>query len=55
MPCININTVMLRQEVINETGGFRRKIMDRENFEFIYRIISRGYRVQNLREILYYE
>ena len=55
MPCMNINTVMLRSEVINETGGFRRKLMDREDFEFIYRLISRGYRVQNLREVLYDE
>jgi glycosyltransferase involved in cell wall biosynthesis len=55
MPCININTVMLRSQVINETGGFSRKITKREDFEFIYRIISRGYRVQNLREVLYNE
>ncbi|MDP4090498.1 MAG: glycosyltransferase, partial [Bacillota bacterium] len=55
IPCININTVMLRSEVINETGGFNRKIMGREAFEFIYRLLSRGYRVQNLREVLYDE
>lgn len=55
MPCMNINTVMLRSGIINETGGLNRKILDRESFEFIYRILNRGHRVQNLKEVLYYE
>lgn len=55
MPCVNLNTVMLRTDVINETGGLNRSILGRESFEFIYRLLNNGYRVQNLREVLYYE
>jgi glycosyltransferase involved in cell wall biosynthesis len=55
MPCVNLDTVMLRANVINETGGLNRSILGRESFEFIYRLLNNGYRVQNLREVLYYE
>jgi glycosyltransferase involved in cell wall biosynthesis len=55
MPCINVNTIMLKTDVINETGGLNRKILGKEHFEFIYRLLNRGYRVQNLRDMLYYE
>jgi glycosyltransferase involved in cell wall biosynthesis len=55
MPCMNINTVMLRAYVINETGGLNRSLLGRESFEFIYRLLNNGYKVQNLREVLYYE
>jgi glycosyltransferase involved in cell wall biosynthesis len=55
MPCININTTLLRASVINETGGLNRRILGRESFEFIYRLLNNGYRVQNLKEVLYCE
>ncbi|GIM27689.1 hypothetical protein CPJCM30710_03550 [Clostridium polyendosporum] len=55
MPCVNINTIMLRTRIINETGGLNRKILGRESFEFIYRLLNKGHRVQNLREVLYDE
>ncbi len=55
VPCINFSTTMVRTNVINETGGLSRSIIGREEFEFIYRLIDKGYRLNNLEDILYYE
>lgn len=55
MPCVNIYTVMLRADVINSNGGFNESLPGREAFEYISRLLSDNYKVQNLKEVLYYE
>lgn len=55
MPAVNINTIMLRSDVIDKTAGLNGLMQGAEDFEFIYRLLNNGYRVQNLKEILYYE
>ena len=54
MPCIDINTVMLRTDIINMTGGFNQRTSGREDFEFIHMLIEESSKVQNLQEALYY-
>lgn len=53
MPCVNINTIMMRYDVINKTAGLNTKIQGAEDFEFICRLLNNGYRIQNLKEVLY--
>ncbi len=55
MPCVNIHTVMMRYDVIHKTAGLNGIIQGAEDFEFIYRLLNNGYRVQNLKDILYHE
>ena len=54
-PCVNLNTLMLRSDLINVTGGMNQNISGREDFEFILRLVEDNHRVHNIREILYYE
>lgn len=53
--CVNIETIMLRSSVISETAGMNRKTAGKEDFDFVYRLINKGHKVQNLREVLYFE
>jgi glycosyltransferase involved in cell wall biosynthesis len=55
MHCVNIHTLMVRYDVIHKTAGLNKSIQGAEDFEFIYRLLNNGYRVQNLRDILYFE
>lgn len=53
--CININTLMVRYDIIHKTAGFNNSIQGAADFEFIYRLLNHGYRIQNLKEVLYFE
>jgi glycosyltransferase involved in cell wall biosynthesis len=53
--CLNIHTLMVRYELIHKTAGFNNLIQGAEDFEFIYRLLTNGYKIQNLRDILYFE
>lgn len=53
--CVNINTLLIRYDVIHKTAGFNNSIQGAWDFEFIYRLLNNGYRIQNLREVLYLE
>ncbi|MBU5675155.1 glycosyltransferase [Alkaliphilus sp. MSJ-5] len=53
--CVNINTIMIRSCVIDEIIGLSKKIDGREDFEFIYRLLYEGYKIENLNDVLYYE
>jgi glycosyltransferase involved in cell wall biosynthesis len=53
--CVNINTLMVRYEHIHKTAGFNNLIQGAADFEFIYRLLNNGYKVQNLRDVLYFE
>lgn len=53
--CVNIHTLMVRHEIIHKTAGLNNSIQGAEDFEFIYRLLNNGYRVQNLRDVLYFE
>lgn len=55
MPCVNINTLMVRYEIIHKTAGFNNSLQGAWDFEFIYRLLNNGYRVQNLKDVLYLE
>lgn len=55
MPCVYFNTIMFRTEIINKTAGLKPSIQGGEDFEFIYRLLNSGYRIQNLKDILYKE
>lgn len=55
MHCVNIFTLMMKYEVIHKTAGLSNLIQGAEDFEFIYRLLNNGYRVQNLKDILYFE
>lgn len=55
MHCVNINTLMVRYDVIHKTAGFNNSIQGASDFEFIYRLLNNGYRIQNLRDVLYLE
>lgn len=55
MHCLNINTLMVRYDVIHKTAGFNNSIQGASDFEFIYRLLNNGYRVQNLKDVLYME
>lgn len=54
-PCVNLNTILLRTDIINKTGGLNQSIPGREQFVFIENLIRSNEQVQNLRDILYYE
>lgn len=53
--CVNINTIMMKSYIIDENAGLSRKTEGNEDFEFIYRLLYNGYKVENLPGILYYE
>lgn len=53
--CVNINTFMVRYDVIHKTAGFNNTIQGAADFEFVYRLLNHGYRIQNLKEVLYFE
>ncbi|KZL90331.1 glycosyltransferase family 2 protein [Clostridium magnum] len=53
--CVNINTLMVRYEQIHKTAGFNNLMQGAWDFEFIYRLLNNGYKVQNLRDVLYFE
>lgn len=53
--CVNINTLMVRYEHIHKTAGFNNLMQGAADFEFIYRLLNNGYKVQNLRDVLYSE
>lgn len=53
--CVNINTLMIRSDIINKTAGLNQNIPNREAFAFIEGLIRSGNKVQNLKEVLYYE
>jgi len=53
--CVNINTLMVRYDQIHKTAGFNNLMQGAWDFEFIYRLLNNGYKVQNLREILYFQ
>jgi len=53
--CVHLDTLMVRTDVINKTGGLSENIVAKEDFEFINRLVSKGFNIQNLKEILYYE
>ncbi len=53
--CVNINTIMMKSCIIDETMGLRRTNKGQEDFEFIYRLLYEGYKVENLTKVLYYE
>lgn len=53
MPCMNFNTLLLRSEIIDKTGGMNKRIDGAEDFEFIFNLLHNGYRVENLPDILY--
>lgn len=55
LSCININTLMVRYEHIHRTAGFSNLMQGAADFEFIYRLLNNGYKVQNLRDVLYFE
>lgn len=55
MPCVNVHTLMVRYEVIHKTAGLNNSIQGASDFEFIYRLLNNGYRVQNLKDVLYFE
>ena len=55
MNCVNIHTIMLRYDVIHKTAGLNNSIQGAADFEFIYRLLNNGYKVQNLKEVLYFE
>ncbi len=55
MPCINFNTILLRSEIIDKTGGMNKNIDGAEDFEFVFNLLHSGYRVQNLSDILYFQ
>lgn len=55
MPCMNFNTLLLRSEIIDKTGGINKRIDGAEDFEFIFNLLHNGYRVENLSDILYYQ
>jgi glycosyltransferase involved in cell wall biosynthesis len=54
-PCVNMNTVMLRADIINMTAGMNQSMSGREDFEFMQRLIRTNNQVQNIRDVLYYE
>lgn len=53
--CVNINTLMVRYEHIHKSAGFNNLMQGAADFEFIYRLLNNGYKVQNLRDVLYSE
>lgn len=53
--CVNLNTLMVRYEVINKTAGLSQAIPHREDFSFVDGLIKSGKKIQNLKEVLYYE
>lgn len=55
MPCVNFNTLLIRSDIIDKTGGINKRIDGAEDFEFIFNLLHNGYRVENLSDILYYE
>lgn len=55
MPCMNFNTILLRSEIIDKTGGLNKRIDGVEDFEFIFNLLHNGYSVENLSDILYYQ
>ena len=54
-PSVNIDTLMLRAKVIDRTAGINPYWGDKGNFEFFYKLIYEGYKIQNLKNILYEE
>ena len=52
---VNINTIMMKGYIINETMGLSRKNKDEIDFEFIYRLLYQGYKIENLKDVLYHE
>jgi glycosyltransferase involved in cell wall biosynthesis len=55
MPCVNVHTLLVRYEIIHKTAGLNNSIQGASDFEFIYRLLNNGYRVQNLKDVLYFE
>jgi glycosyltransferase involved in cell wall biosynthesis len=53
--CVNVNTLMVRYELIHKTAGFNNILQGAADFEFIYRLLTNGYKIQNLRDVLYLE
>jgi len=53
--CVNINTIMMKSYVIDETMGLSKKNKGQEDFEFMYRLLYDGYKIENLKTVLYYE
>ena len=53
--CVHLDTLMVRTDIINKTGGLSENIVGREDFEFVNRLVGKGYKVQNLKDLLYYE
>lgn len=52
--CMDINTIMIKSNIIDEVAGLNKKLKGREDFEFIYRLIYNGYKINNLDRKLYY-
>lgn len=55
MGCVNIHTIMVRYDVIHKTAGLNNSMQGATDLEFIYRLLNNGYKVQNLKEMLYSE
>jgi len=53
--CVNINTIMIDAHIIDEALGLGKENEGNEDFEFIYRLLYNGYKIENLQEVLYYE
>jgi L-malate glycosyltransferase len=52
--CVCHGTLLVRGTVIDKIGGLTRKINGAEDYEFIAKCLENGYKVENLREELYY-
>lgn len=52
--CISHGTILFRGALFDELGGPTRKLDGAEDYEMIAKCINAGYKVTNLREVLYY-
>lgn len=51
----NLNTVLLKSRVIDQTAGMKESKTGQEALEFIYMLLEKGYNIKFLDEVLYYE
>ncbi len=51
----NLNTILLKSTVIDQTAGLGESKMGLDGLEFIYILLKRGYNVKILKEPLYFE
>ena len=54
-PSVNMDTLMLSAKVIDRTAGINPYWADKGNFEFLYKLVYEGYKIENLNDILYEE